>query len=403
MNTITLPPLLRRNGQQNWRRTLWLLAAGVFILSLLILIWWAAAPALAGRYLTEAAVRADLVVSITATGSLRPTRSVDVGSELSGTLAEVLVEENERIRRGQILARLDSERLDDALAQAEANVLLTQATLEEARSQLQRLQRLQQLSAGGFPAPNELDAAQAAVQRAQAARQSASASLRSARSNRARALIRSPIDGYVLSRRVEPGQTVAAAMTTPVLFTLAEDLTQMELEVRVDEADIGAVHLGQEASFTVAAWPGRRFAATLQRVGIGSTLTDNVVTYKTILSVPNKDQALRPGMTATARIITARRPRALLVSNAALRFVPPALPQASRGSVVSYLLPRAPPVPRHKTGGGSGAAQLWLLQDGAPQPIPVTTGASDGRMTEIKAGAVQVGTPVIVEYQDDRP
>ncbi|MDR1708401.1 MAG: efflux RND transporter periplasmic adaptor subunit, partial [Candidatus Accumulibacter sp.] len=316
----------------------------------------------AGQFLTEEATTGKLTVSISASGTLAPTRSVDVGSELSGTLEAVLAEENDRVSKGQIIARLDTAKLNDAvakskaaLAAAEAAVAQNDATLREAKANLDRLRRVAELSGGKVPSKSELEAGEAAYRRAVANLTSARASVSQAKAtlqtdetNIQKAVIRSPINGVVLARKVEPGQTVAAQMTTPVLYTIAEDLTQMELQVKVDEADVSSVKLGQPATFTVSAWPGRNFPATIQRVGLGSTTTDNVVTYKTVLSVQNDDLALRPGMTATARIVTAQRENALLAPNAALRFTPPDTAGAKdSGGIIARLFPR-PPRPQKK-------------------------------------------------------
>ena len=208
----------------------------------------------------------------------------------------------------------------------------------------------------------------------------------------------------VLTRKVEPGQTVVAAMTIPVLFTLAEDLSRMELQVKVDEADVANVKVGQPASFTVSAWPGRKFPATIQRVGLGSTTTDNVVTYKTVLTVVNDDLALRPGMTATSSIITANRENVLLVPNAALRFTPPvAAEPKAEGSFVSSLLPRPPPAAKKQNGKVEGGAQqVWVLSEGGPQAIAVKTGVSNGRLTEIIGGEVKPGMAVITDYMETK-
>lgn len=370
-------------------------------------------------YRTEKVSRGDLRVSITASGTLQPTRSVDVGSELSGTLQEVLVNDNDRVRQGQVLARLDTTKLQNdinksraALAIAQAAVQQMQASVNEAQAQLERLQHLAKLSGGQLPAPSELDSAQANLQRAQANLSSAQAqvlqaqaSLSTDETNFKKAVIRAPIQGVVLARRVEPGQTVAASLNTPVLFTLAEDLTQMELDVKVDEADVAKVQLGQSASFTVSAWPGRTFPASLQRVGLGSTITDNVVTYKTVLRVPNPDLALRPGMTGTARIITAQRQQALLVPNAALRFTPPGLgePNPAGPSLVSRLIPRPPSRARpNRTAAPVQAGtqqKVWVLQQGQPVPINITVGVTDGRQREVLSGDLQAGMDVITEYR----
>jgi len=356
-----------------------------------------------GQYLTEEAVKGNLVVTITASGTLQPTRSVDVGSELSGTLMEVLANDNDRVTKGQVLARLDTSKLQDAVAKSRAAVAQMEATVVEARANLNRLRHVAELSGGKVPSKAELETAEATLQRAMANDISARAALKSDDTNLVKAVIRSPINGVVLTRKVEPGQTVVAAMTTPVLFTIAEDLTKMELQVKVDEADVGSVKLGQPASFTVAAWAGRGFPATIERVGLGSTITDNVVTYKTVLSVANDDLSLRPGMTATARIVTANRENVLLVPNAALRFNPPIASAAPSGGIVSRLVPRPP---TQKNGqqqtARSNTVQVWVLRDGQPVAVPVQTGSSNGRQTEITGGELKAGMPVIVEYQETR-
>ena len=392
-----------------------LLAGGTVALGIAGLLLTGGNDGQGGHYLTEEAVTGNLVVSISASGTLQPTRSVDVGSELSGTLEAVLANENDRVNKGQIVARLDPAKLRDAVAKskaaveaAAATVAQIDATVAESRANLNRLKHVAELSGGKVPSKTELEAAEAAAQRALANLASARADVSQARAtlktdetNLEKAVIRSPINGVVLTRKVEPGQTVAAQMTTPVLFVIAEDLTKMELQVKVDEADVSTVKLGQPASFTVSAWPGRSFPATIQRVGLGSTTTDNVVTYKTVLSVANDDLALRPGMTATSRILTTQRDDVLLVPNAALRFVPPGTADSKpSGSFVSRLMPR-PPQPKKQTpkAVASDAKQVWVLHDGRPTPIPVQTGASNGRQTEITGGELKAGMDVIVDYQ----
>ena len=367
------------------------------------------------RYQTEPAVLGDLVVTATATGTLQPTKSVDVGSELSGTVATVLVEENDVVRRGQLLAELDTARLKDAVIKsgaavraAEGQVAQARATVVEADANMGRLRRLSETSGGVEPARHDLEIAEAALLRAQANEATARAqeaqaraALKTDQTNLTKAQIRSPVDGVVLTRKVEPGNTVVAAMNTPVLFVVAEDLTRMELQVKVDEADVASVKPGQHADFTVSAWPGRSFPATIERVGLGSTITDNVVTYKTILRVENRDLALRPGMTATAAIVTARRARALLVPNAALRFTPPsAAAAASAGSFVSRLLPRPPQAPRRNAPAADGQRRVWVPDADGPRALPVRTGVSNGRYTEVLQGSLKPGMAVITDYQE---
>lgn len=224
----------------------------------------------------------------------------------------------------------------------------------------------------------------------------------SAETNLAKASIRSSIDGIVLARKVEPGQTVAASFQAPVLFTLAEDLSKMELEVDVDEADVGQVRDEQPATFTVDAYPDRKYPATIRRVGFGSQTKDGVVSYKTVLTVNNDDLSLRPGMTATAEITTVTRTGALLVPNAALRYSPPATatPAKQSSSIVSSLLPRPPESARKSAGAGkveSDAQRVWVLTEAGPEELPVTVGPSDGRFTEITAGNLKPGMKVITE------
>lgn len=397
-----------------WRRPKWL-AATLAVVLLGALVFKPSGKADAGRYITEEATIGKLVVTVSASGTLQPTKSVDVGSELSGTLESVLVNENDQVKKGQVLAQLDLSKLKDqvvksraVVAAADASVALAKATLAESRANLSRLRQVAALSGGQVPAKTELETAEAAVLRAEANEASAKASVTQARAalktdetNVAKATIRSPVDGVVLTRKVEPGQTVVAAMTTPVLFNLAENLTQMELQIKVDEADVGSVKLGQPASFTVAAWPGRKFPATLLRVGMGSTITDNVVTYKSILRVVNDDLVLRPGMTASAEIVTARREQALRVPNAALRFTPPTPKAVDSGGFVANLLPKPPQGTQQSRAPQPGQPQVWLLgQDGQPKAVVLTIGVSDGHYSEVLGGDLKAGMAVITEYQE---
>jgi len=371
-----------------------------------------------GHYATEQATMGNLMVTVSATGTLQPTTSIDVGSEQSGTLASVLVQENDRVKRGQLLAQLDLAKLQDAVSKsraalgaAEATVALAKATVAESKASLARMRQVAELSGGKVPSKTEMETAEASLERAiandagaRATVQQAQAAVKTDETNLSKGTIRSPVDGVVLSRKVEPGQTVVAAMTIPVLFTLAEDLTAMELQVKVDEADVSNVKLGQPASFTVSAWPGRSFPATIRRVGIGSTITDNVVTYKTVLTVKNEDLALRPGMTATASIVTAQRENVLLVPNAALRFTPPSkVDDAKGGSFVSNLLPSPPSDAKRSNTASSENPQVWILTDAGPQAIAVKTGVSNGRQTEIIGGDLKAGMAVITEYQEALP
>ena len=371
------------------------------------------------RYQTEALGQGNLRVTVSATGKLAPVNEVEVGSELSGTIETVLVDYNDRVKKGEVLARLNVAKLSDqiakskaALASAEAKVLQTVATVKEARANLGRLRQVAKLSGGKVPAPAELEAAEATLERAiadetsaRAAVEESRATLRSNETDLTKASIRSPVDGVVLKRSVDPGQTVAASLQAPVLFTLAESLAQMELQVDVDEADVGQIQPDQDATFTVDAYPNRRYPARIALVRFGAETVNNVVTYKTILKVDNDDLSLRPGMTATAEVVTAERENVLLVPNAALRFTPPRPDEAQpaqSGGILASLLPRPP---RGMGGGRRGGRvssekkgvprQIWVLRDGQPVAVPVTVGNSDGRMTEVSGDGLEVGMPVI--------
>ena len=376
------------------------------------------------RYKSEAAVAGNLVVKVSATGNLKPTNQVDVGSELSGIVDTVFVDENDQVTKGQELARLDLSKLQDAVARSRANlaaseaqVLQAQATATEAQDNLARLRQMAKLSGGKVPSPSELDSAEASAKRGKANEASAQASVVQARAalqsdetNLKKAQIRSPINGVVLTRQVEPGQTVAASFQAPVLFQLAEDLAKMELQVDVDEADVGEVQVGQKATFTVDAWPGRRYDAVISRVGYGSQVKDGVVSYPAVLQVDNTDLSLRPGMTATAEIITLVHENVLLAPNAALRFTPPVTgPTASnsRGGLLSALMPRRPrhnqKQPQVTVQDTTDQRRLWILRDGQPVPVDVKTGPSNGHVTEIISGDIRPGMEVITEVVNGSP
>jgi HlyD family secretion protein len=415
---------LGSTGARGARRRRWrlLLSIGVVLVAI------AALPLARPRsrqaeapYRTAEVSRGDLTVTVSATGDLQPTNQVDVGSEVSGLVDAVYVDDNDRVTSGQVLARLDTSRLADqvanakaALGAAEARVLQAEAGVTEASANLARMRQVAELSGGKVPAQAELETAVATAARtaaelasARAAVEQAEAVLSSDETILAKASIRSPIDGIVLARRVEPGQTVAASFQAPVLFTLAEDLTEMELQVDVDEADVGQVQAGLDATFTVDAYSDRTYPARITRVGYGSQTKEGVVSYKTVLRVDNDDLSLRPGMTATAEIVTVQHAGVLLVPNAALRFAPPAATptETKRGGLVSSLLPRPPVFVKRATAGASesGAHQVWMLVDGQPVAVPVVVGPSDGSVTEITSGELRAGTKVLTEKLGDMP
>lgn len=375
----------------------------------------------AETYVTQEVTRGDLTVTVTATGNLEPRNQVEIGSELSGTVAKVNVDVNDEVKEGQILAVLDTTRLkaqvlqaESSLASAEARVLQADATTKESKANLARLQKVRELSGNKLPSQQDLDVAEAAVARAEgeaaaarAAVAQARASLETVRTDLSKTEIRSPISGVILVRSIEPGQTVAASLQAPVLFIMAEDLKKMELHVSVDEADVGSVEVGQEASFTVDAFPNRRFSARITQVHFASSNTKSsssssssgssgssatstgVVTYETVLEVDNPELLLRPGMTATAEIVTTNIDNALLIPNAALRFAPesanPAAANQQRSPISAIM-----PMPRFRMGGGQRQqgtgrrmGRAYVLEDGKPALVMFRAGATDGRMTEV--------------------
>ncbi len=393
-----------------WRRpAVWIAVALAVVLAAGAFFWQSRRQAGdAPVYVTEPVTRGNLSIAVTANGTLQPTRTVNIGSELSGTVTRVLVDVNDRVRKGQVLVELDTAKFGDqvtraraSLASAVAKVAQAVATVKESESNLARLKEVARLSAGKVPSKSELDAAQASFERAQADEAAARAVVNDAKAalstdetNLSKASIKSPIDGIVLTRSVDPGNAVAASLQAVTLFTIAEDLTKMKLQVNVDEADVGVVEVGQNASFTVSAYPARRYPARITRVAFGSTITENVVTYVTYLEVENSDLSLRPGMTATATIKATERIDVLLVPNTALRFTPRATggnAAAKGGSgIVSSLMPR-PPSGATKTAtaaSGAGAARrVWVLRDGAPVAVAIKPGVSDGKQTEVASGS----------------
>lgn len=428
-DTTTDPALdefLGAKPAKPWRKWAVRGAIGVGLLLLVLLVTRCFADEDQPNYATREVRKGDLTVSVSATGNLKPVNQVDVGSEQSGKITAVYVDVNDRVVKGQRLAELDTRRLVDTVNQNRAQVAASQAQVAQAQAQvalakatLDRQLNVFQLSGGKVPAKTELDSARANYEGAIASLRSAQAQvdvsraqLSSAQTNLTIAQIVSPVNGVVLSRDIEPGQTVAASLNAPVLFTLAEDLTQMEVEVSVDEADVGQVKEGQSATFAVDAFPGRSFPAKVTRVNVGSNSASStssfttsttssssgtVVAYTAVLAVNNNDEMLRPGMTATADIVTQELRDVLLVPNAALRFKPSA-GASSGGGITSTLMPRRRgnrPAREVSFGAGSSQTVYVVGEDGKPRAIQVVVGASDGSRTVITGGDLKPGMRVI--------
>jgi HlyD family secretion protein len=355
--------------------------------------------------------RGTLTVTVTATGELKSLTQVNIGTEISGVVESVNVDFNSPVRVGEVLAKVNTEKLEAQAAQAraglastEAKVLQAQATLNEAKAELAKLEHVRALSGGRVPSRQDIDSQEATVKRAEADQTSALAQVTQSRASLSaietdlrKAIIRSPINGIVLDRQIDPGQTVAASFQTPTLFTLAEDLTRMKLIIDVDEADIGNVRVGQRANFRVDAYPDRAFESAVKEVRSTPKTSNGVVTYQTVLSVDNSDRLLQPGMTATAEITVTQVPDAVLVPNAALRFTPPAALQASEGSGGFRLLPRPPGAQRRDRAAENGPKRVWTLNGGQLTSIEVALGASDGTVTELRSGRLEPGMQLIVD------
>jgi HlyD family secretion protein len=399
----------RRGRRGKWlRRGIWVLLLAVAAAAA---AWWyleSRNGASAITYETQAAARAAIVVKVTATGKIQPTTQVDVSSELSGVVRTVNVDNNSVVKKGDVLAELDTDRLKAQLDRAKAMLTAAEAKIADARATMaereRAMTRAQTLRKKGISAAQDYDTAKAAHDRAIAAIAAADADAAVAKADLVlkqtdidKSRIVSPVDGIVLKRSVEPGQTVASSLQAPVLFTLAEDLRRMQVEADVDEADIGWAKPGQKATFTVDAYPGRRFPAEIGTIEYSPTVKDNVVTYKAVLIVDNAELLLRPGMTATAEIVVKEIAQALVVPNAALRYKPLAAKKQESFSFTRLFLPRMPRnEPSKNEEAPQGERKIWILADGEPKEIAIKPGASDGEKTEVQGGDLKEGDLAIV-------
>ncbi|WP_193211711.1 efflux RND transporter periplasmic adaptor subunit [Luteolibacter marinus] len=383
-------------------------------------------------YVTRPVEKADIAILVTASGNLEPTNQIVIGSELSGTVMEVFVDTNDAVKKDQPLLRLDTSKLEQqiersraSLLAAKARVSQSEATLNESKAALARQEELLELSGGKTPSRAVMETSRATVARAEADLESSKASVAGAdaeigalETDLQKALIRSPVDGVVLGRSIELGQTVAASFNSPTLFTIAEDLKKMELVVSVSEADIGRVKAGQTATFEVDAWTGRTYTATVKKVAFGSAASTaaangsagaatsgGIVTYDTELSVDNEDLSLRPGMTATVDIAVVDLKDVLAVPNEALRFDPELYkaldaPDDDDQTLVESMSPGRRrwrrDGPKRGPGGPPG---VWVLKNGEPARIEVKTGVTDDNVTEITGGDLEPGMEVLTSVK----
>jgi HlyD family secretion protein len=366
-------------------------------------------------YVTMPVSRGGLTVSVTATGTVEPTNLVEISSELSGTVRTVNVDSNDTVSSGQVLAELDTEKLEAALQHSRATLDARLARVAEAEATVSETaanyERMKELAAGNVVSIQVLQSAEAAHARAEASvtiaradAKVAEADLRIQETNLEKACICSPINGVVLDRNVDAGQIVASSLQAPVLFTVAEDLSQMELRVDIDEADVGAVRVGNPASFSVEAYQGMVFPAEISEILFSPRTVEGVVTYEAILSIDNSELLLRPGMTATAEIIVEKIDDALLVPNAALRFAPPAEPEdaGERGGGLLGLLIPDPPAERATAPlpAADGSRTIWVLRDEKAEPVTVRTGSTDGLQSVLLDGGLVEGDLVVTDLAE---
>jgi HlyD family secretion protein len=348
---------------------------------------------------------------VTATGSVEPTVQVDVSSEQSGTIRDVLVDYNSVVKLGEVVARLDTAKLEANVKSAEANLLSAKASVAKADADMKSAKatfdRLKSLVSSRVSTQQEMDAAGYTYEAAVATKASAEANvlsaeaeLEQARLNLSKATIISPIDGIVLSRDVDPGATVAASLEAPTLFTIAGDLREMELQVDIDEADVGQVAVGQKATFTVDAFSEKRFPAEITSVRYASETVNDVVTYMGILKVENDQLLLRPGMTATADIVVQSIEDSLLIPNAALRYAPPETltKSSSGGGSGMFSLFRPPRMGSISAPEPEGSERtVWLMKNNVPTAVNVEIGASDGQSTVVTKGDIAEGDLLITD------
>jgi HlyD family secretion protein len=393
--------------------------AGLFVAVLVLGGYWLYArqqsSAATLTYETVPAVLADVMVTVSAAGTIQPITQVDIGSEASGVVRQVLVAENDLVKTGDVLAILDTTRLDAQRARTAAQLQAAEARLVEANATAteRRLteNRQKSLRAKGLSTGQDMDTAAASTLRADAGLSAAEADVIAAKADLSiidaditKTRLLSPIDGVILKRSMEPGQTVAVSLQAPVLFKIAQDLKRIQLEAAVDEADIGQVKVGQNAAFTVDAYRGRNFPARIERLSFAPEIVDGVVTYKAILSAANEDLSLRPGMTATARITVEAYRQALTIPNEALRFAPPVQQEAESFSITRMFMPRFPRSQRGKKEVPiDGMRSIYILKDEKPVETKVKVGATDGKVTVVEKGELSVDDPVVISQKPAKP
>ena len=388
------------------RLRLWAAAGFVVVVGLLVLGFRSRTRE--PKFLTAVVDRGDVVDVVGATGTLQAVTTVQVGSQVSGTIASLDADFNSRVRKDQVIARLDPSLFQARVEQARANLVAARANVEKARATVedtrQKYERAKDLAGQSLLPQSDLETARAnhegavaSVKAAEAAVSQASAGLNQAQVDLTHTVIKAPIDGIVIGRNVDVGQTVAASLQAPVLFVIANDLAKMQVSASIDEADVGRLRQGQDVTFRVDAFPERQFAGRVEQVRLQPTTVQNVVTYQTIIAVDNADGRLMPGMTATVSVIVRHADDVLRIPAAALRFRPEGAEPAGRRPGSGGGAGRGPrgegrggqgtgDGERGGQGGGRPATVHVLGAKGKPEPVPIRTGISDGQFVEVREG-----------------
>jgi HlyD family secretion protein len=383
------------NGADRSKQRGMLLSTGIAGIFILLSLCGRQSPS---QWRTAAVEKGDLNVEVTASGTVNPHSLVAVGTQVSGTISRIFVDFNSPVKKGQLIALLDTTFLQAAVADASAT--LNKAQAQETLTR-RNAERTKDLFDKGLSAQADLDQAAADYEAAKAAISSARAQLDRAKINLAYATIRSPITGVVVNRSVDVGQTVAASFNTPTLFTIADDLSKMQVQASIDEADIGQVKIGQQAAFTVDAYPDRSFSGTVTQVRLQPTTVQNVVTYTVMIDVNNPDLTLMPGMTANITVAVQQARDVLKVPLAALKFIPPGFQgktgarRAGNGDSAAGIARRPDSAHAKDTARKKDRARIFILEDNKPKPVPVRTGLSNSGYVAVE-GDLREGQNVIV-------
>jgi HlyD family secretion protein len=372
-------------------------------------VWFMSQRASKITYKTARLEKGTVISAISATGTVNPVTTVQVGSQVSGTIQKLLVDYNSRVKKGQVIAEIDPALFLAQVEQARGNYLNAQAALQKARVVLadakRTLERNKQLISQGIVAQSDFDTSQTAFDSALAGIKAAEAgvtqyrgTLMLAETNLKNSVIRSPVDGVVISRSIDVGQTVAASFQTPTLFSIAQDLTKMQIDTSVDEADISRARLEQTATFTVDAYPDRSFKGRVTQIRSAPVTVQNVVTYIVVVQVDNKELQLKPGMTANVSIETGRRDGVLKLPAAALRFRPKTASDSKERK--QNTTGQKPSGMGKGKAAGSPQQKVFLLKDGKPVALAVTTGLADASFIELLEGNLKEGDEVVTEQTD---